>query len=238
MANVEVEGGTLSYEMRGVGPHVLMLLPQSSGPNGVRHFIAALAEHFTVITYDQRGTGGSSPAPSDMSYGGAGGRCRGADPWARVGWRVPRLSFDRVRHRPFGCSRSAGEGGQTGSRDAVDVRRPASDDNAEPAHRCRRDARPTSYARFNAALLFPPDTAAPMQRASTALAELARSVKPQDAHDIARRLDAILAFDARPDFVSDQRCRTMVITARDDQLMPDVVCARSRRRPLTVAELS
>jgi pimeloyl-ACP methyl ester carboxylesterase len=42
---------------------------------------------------------------------------------------------------------------------------------------------------------------------------------PQDAGEIARRLDAILAFDARP-LLPAIRCATLVTVAKDDQLMP------------------
>ncbi len=43
--------------------------------------------------------------------------------------------------------------------------------------------------------------------------------RPHDATEIARRLDAILAFDARP-LLSVIQSETLVMVAKDDQLMP------------------
>ena len=81
-----------------------------------------------------------------------------------------------------------------------------------------RDLDPVQYQRFNAALLFPPEF---RREHATAFERMALDARGQraDAADFARRLDAILAFDARALWASI-RCPTLVLSARDDQLMP------------------
>ena len=53
--------GPISYTRSGIGAPLVLCLPQSSGPMGVGPFIDALVEDFSVVRYDQRGTGGSPP---------------------------------------------------------------------------------------------------------------------------------------------------------------------------------
>ena len=78
---------------------------------------------------------------------------------------------------------------------------------------------PAQYARFNAALLFPP---AYRREHDTGFEhQAARAVdQPQDAINIEQRLEAILAFDARP-LLAGIPQPALVVSARDDQLMPD-----------------
>ena len=75
---------------------------------------------------------------------------------------------------------------------------------------------PCRYARFNAGLLFPPDY---LRAHAEAFEAQAKSAAPQDAGGIEARLEAILAFDARP-LAPGLSCPALVATAADDQLMP------------------
>jgi pimeloyl-ACP methyl ester carboxylesterase len=62
MPRVSVNGTELSYEIRGTGPPVLLIMG-ATGDGG--HFDAladALADEFTVVSYDRHGNG-RSPAP-------------------------------------------------------------------------------------------------------------------------------------------------------------------------------
>ncbi|WP_325065127.1 alpha/beta fold hydrolase [Streptomyces apocyni] len=53
--SLRVPGATLRYEVRGTGP-LLLLIPGGSGDSGAfDHLGAALADRFTVATYDARG---------------------------------------------------------------------------------------------------------------------------------------------------------------------------------------
>ncbi len=62
-STLEVPGGSIYYEIRGSGP-VLLLMP--GGPADAANFRkmeGALAERYTVVTYDPRGLSHSSPFP-------------------------------------------------------------------------------------------------------------------------------------------------------------------------------
>ena len=72
MPFVDIPGGKLHYDRiendsGTASSPLLLLLPQSTGPIGLRPFIERLAGQHCVITYDQRGTGGSTPAPTNQS---------------------------------------------------------------------------------------------------------------------------------------------------------------------------
>ena len=83
----------------------------------------------------------------------------------------------------------------------------------------------TSGSPTNAALLFPPEFRRADQAGFDRQAAEAPA-HPQDATEIARRLAAILAFDARP-LLSAIRCPTLVTVAKDDQLMPSWFAAEA-----------
>ena len=67
MPIAEVSGGQIAYEDSGAGVPVLFV----SGLNGVGRYwkpqVALFAQHFRVITYDQRGTGGSDNTQREFS---------------------------------------------------------------------------------------------------------------------------------------------------------------------------
>lgn len=218
MATAEIDGGRLRYDIAGEGAPLLLLLPQSSGPNGIGKLIDALAMHHTVITYDQRGTGGSSPAPPQMSM---------AQQAADATGLLDALKLERASLlcHSTGCGIGIALAATHASRiDALVLAAPWThgDHYLTTMQNLRKTAArsldPVSYARFNAALLFPPDYRQAHSAGFDGLAEQS-TARPQDADEIARRLDAILAFDARPLFAGI-KSRTLVAVAKDDQLMP------------------
>ena len=77
---------------------------------------------------------------------------------------------------------------------------------------------PYRYAWFNASLLFPPEYRRANEAGFERMAEDAKST-PQDADQIADRLDAILAFDTRP-LTPKIACPTLVIVGDSDPLTP------------------
>ena len=98
-----------------------------------------------------------------------------------------------------------------------------------------RGLNPYRYAWFNASLLFPPDYRREHHTGFEEMAQSARST-PQDADAIEDRLQAILAFDARPTARSIE-CPTLICASEDDQLMP-VWFARELAGLMPAAQLS
>ena len=211
--------GYLHYRVRGSGPPLLALLPLSSGPLGVDDLLSGLAAEFTLITHDPRGTGDSSPAPGSPSIDGQ----------ARdVAALLDELGIEQasVLAHSTGC----GVGISLAATQPAAVTRLAlvspwthGDPFLTSMQRLRQAAvrclAPEQYARFNAAILFPPDFRREHQRGFDRLAREAKAA-PDAGEVFVRRLDAILAFDARP-LLADIGCPTLVAAARDDQLMPE-----------------
>lgn len=217
MPMAQIDGGDIHYTCTGAGTPLVMLLPQSSGPVGVGPFIETLAESALVIRYDQRGTGRSAPA-SDMSMAAR------ADEVVSV---LDALGLARAHL----CCHSTG----CGIGLAMAARNPAraaglilispwayADAHLTTMQQLRiaaaRGLAPSPYARFNASLLFPPAYRRAHEAGFAQMAADAESA-PQDADQIADRLNAILAFDTRP-LTPTLACPTLIVTAEDDQLMP------------------
>jgi aminoacrylate hydrolase len=199
---------------------IVLLLPQSQGPKGRAELVASLAQHHQVIRYDQRGTGQSPPAARTTALSMPGL----ADEVLAL---IDSLAFEKVHLlcHSTGCGIGvAFTHAYPGRVSTLTLTTPwtHADTHLRTAQNlrisCAAALDPVSYARYNSALLFPPD----FRRAHAAAFEklaLAAVDAPQQPDDISRRLNAILAFDARP-FFTEINCPTLVITARDDQLMP------------------
>jgi aminoacrylate hydrolase len=213
-----VDGARIHHEIAGTGPPLVLVLPQSTGPSGHAALIEALARRHRVLTWQQRGTGRSDAAPPGQSIEALAGDLSAL--MQAVGFARAHL----VCHST-GCGIGQALAAAHPARAASLVLAAPwthADAHLTVMQNLRKTAAalmdPESYARFNAALLFPPQ----FRRAHEAgFARMAAAMRdqPQDAADIARRLDAILAFDARPLWRSIA-CPTLVLTARDDQLMP------------------
>lgn len=220
-----VHGARIHHALSGAGSPLVLVLPQSSGPLGHAALIAALARRHRVLTWHQRGTGHSDPAPPGQSI-----ESLAEDLWALL--QAVGFARAHVVCHSTGC----------GVGQALAAARPAqvaslvlaapwthADAHLTVMQHLRiaaaRALEPQSYAWFNAALLFPPGYRREHQAGFARLALDARRA-PQDAADIARRLTAILAFDARPLWPSIT-CPTLVLSARDDQLMPSWFAAEA-----------
>ena len=218
MPLARIEGGDIHYEESGSGAVLAVLLPQSTGPIGVGPFCDRLAGCFRVVRYDQRGTGRSAPvaAPEGMAMTGRA---------AELAQLFDALEIDRAHLfcHSTGCGVGLSLAAACPDRVAgLVLANPWSHGDAHltTMQRLRvaaaRALDPYCYAWFNASLLFPPD----YRRAHAETFEsLARNAAPQDADRIEGRLEAILAFDARP-LAPGLTCPTLVVTAADDQLMP------------------
>ena len=218
MPLARTEGGDIHYEESGSGAVLALLLPLSGGPVGVRPFQERLAERFRVVRYDQRGTGRSAPvtAPEGMTMAGRA---------AELAALLDALRIERAHLfcHSTGCGIGLSLAAASPDRVAgLVLANPWSHGDAHltAMQRLRvaaaRALDPYRYAWFNASLLFPPDH----RRAhAEAFETLARNAAPQDAERIEDRLEAILAFDARP-LAPGLTCPTLIVTAADDQLMP------------------
>jgi aminoacrylate hydrolase len=209
---------TLHYTMRGNGSSVLMLLPQSSGPEGRESILSGLASRHQLIHYAQRGTGQSSAATKPMSM-----QLQAADALAvldAVGGAAAHL----VCHST-GCGIGLALADAYGDRiKSLSLINPWTwgDPYLTQMQRMRvaaaRALDPTQYAQFNASLLFPPDYRRRLHPQFAQLAVAAQE-KPQNADEIEQRLEAILAFDARPALARLSQ-PSLVVSSSDDQLMP------------------
>ena len=213
-----VSGGDIHYVASGAGPPVVLLLPQSAGPIGVGPFVEGLERAFTVIRYDQRGTGESAP-PVDAAGMSIPGRAE------EVVGLLDALGIDRahVFCSSTGCGIGLALAHRHGARvDRMVLAAPWSngDEYLSTTQHLRIAAAKAlgaaDYARFNASLLFPP---AYRREHAAGFARQAAEAAAPDAAQISARLEAILAFDSRP-LAPDIGCPALVMTADDDQLMP------------------
>lgn len=209
---------TLAYEVAGEGMPVLLLLPQSTGPAGRVALHNGLAAQHRVVRYDQRGTGASSPSSTQLTMAQQAADALAVLDHAGIerahlfchstGCGIGLALAATYPHRVARlCLTNPWTHGDTHLHTMQHLRIAAAK---------ALDA--THYAQFNAALLFPPDFR--REHAQGFAQQAARAPEhPQDAQDIAQRLQAILAFDARP-LLPDIHAPTLVMGARDDQLMP------------------
>ena len=218
MAIAKLQDGYLSYQIRGSGPTIILVLPQSKGPIGIDLLIDSLSENYTIITYDQRGTGASSASPESMSMETQSSDLLGLitaigdkkislichSTGCGIGLSLVASRPELVNAMVLAAPWTHGDTHLTGMQNLrIAV--------AELLN-------PQQYLHFNHALLFPPAYRRKNQKGFNQLVERA-SDQPQDAIEIKRRLDAILAFDARP-LLASIKVPTLVVSANDDQLMP------------------
>jgi len=233
MPTATTDGGDIHFTCSGDGAPVVMLLPQSSGPEGTDVFVGALAERFMVVRYDPLGSGRSSPVPTADAVSMA---ARAGE----VAAVLDALGIERARL----CCHSTGCGIGLSVASAAPERVGGlvlmspwthADGHLTVMQRLRiaaaRALGPQNYERFNASLLFPPD----YRRAHEAgFDRLEATAAQQDAARFEERLNAILAFDARA-ILPGIACPTLVVTAADDQLMP-VWFGREMARDIPGAE--
>lgn len=218
MPQAEIGDGMLHYEIDGQGPALVLLPPQSRGPLGLADLQNSLARRHTVITYDQRGTGGSSSAPTTWSM---------AAEATDVIALLDALGVERASLLSHSTGCGIGISAAARCPDRVGALILASpwthaDEHLTTMQNLRMTLAhalaPKAYAQFNAALLYPPEYRRSHTDGFQRLAANAPT-QPHDAADISRRLTAILDFDARP-LLPQITAPTLVVTAKDDQLMP------------------
>jgi pimeloyl-ACP methyl ester carboxylesterase len=210
--------GPITYTRSGSGAPLVLCLPQSSGPVGVGPFVEALAAGFSVIRYDQRGTGGSAPPSNPAAV-------TMADRAGEVAELLEALEIPRAHL--FCHSTGCGIGLAFAHAYPEKVERlvlATPWEYGDPFITMMQNLRiaaaralsPRDYAIYNASLLFPPGY---RRLHAEGFAAQAASAPAQDADQIASRLHAILAFDTRP-LTPEIRTPTLVVSSDDDQLMP------------------
>ncbi|MBH64105.1 MAG: hydrolase [Alphaproteobacteria bacterium] len=220
MPMVQAEGGEIHYTRKGGGSPLVMLVPQSSGPVGIEPFVGKLSEAFTVYRYDQYGTGRSASLPTTGAM----------TMEARATEVVGLLDALDIEHAHLCChSTGCGIGLAVVSVapervDGLTLVSPweYADRQLTITQRLRIAAAegldPYHYACFNVGLLFPPAYRREHEAGFERMAAKAERA-PQDAEQISHRLNAILSYDTRP-LTPAVSCPTLVVSARDDQLMP------------------
>lgn len=218
MTKLQVNGTQIYYELSGKGPPLVIIAGQGSGPAARQPLIDGLAKHHTVLSFDPRGTGRGDPAPQGDSM-----ETLALDTLALM----DAVNFDTASI--MGLSTGTGQATVLAANHARRVERLVlaspwthGDSDFHTLQSLRKAAArtlpPDHYVQFNALLLY-----YPLYRRLHAerFNEMARQAlgKRQDADGIAARLDAILAFDARP-LYSRISCPTLVCGACDDLVMP------------------
>jgi len=211
-----VDAGELHYEITGSGPPLVL----AAGLGGLGSFwqlqLASLAQRFTVLTYDHRGSGRSTRSPPPYS--------------------IDRMTEDALALLDcvgFGAVRFVGHstGGVIGQclahRDPARIERlvlSATWTHADPYFQrlfsLRRDIMVADecelYNRLATLLLYPPDWIAAHDD------ELVATGPPLTRLDrdiVVGKIDALLAFDGRAR-LPRVRCPTLVVGARDDMTVP------------------
>lgn len=213
-----VRGARIYYEITGRGAPLVLATGQGTGPEGRAALVDALAERFQVLSYDQRGTGRSERAAQ--------------------GQPIEDLAEDLVGlmdAADFKKAHVMGISTGTGMVTCVAALHQARVDklvlaapwtHGDPELHVLQNLRkaaartmpPDHYVQLNALLIYSPEFRKAHAARLAGYAEKALA-SPQDAAGIAARLDAILAFDARP-LYARITAPTLVVGARDDLVMP------------------
>lgn len=222
MPSFEFDGREHFYEYRidpqASGPPVLLLLPQSSGPVGIEAFVERLAQGHGIVRLSQQAGHNDGPDAEALSIAWLAAQTQalvqatGADSVHLVchstGCGIGQLMVAREPARVASLTLITPWTHADAHLHTMQTLRVAA----------ARSLNPQQYQRFNAAILFPPQY---RRQQADGFARMAAEAthEPDQIETFASRLNAILAFDARPLWQSI-RCATLVIAAADDQLMP------------------
>ena len=208
----------LHYEVTGHGRPLVLTIPLSLGPQARAALVAAFAVKYRVLTYDSRGTGRSGPAKRQQTIEAFADDLYelmkeadfenavvvGLSTGTGVATALAANYQDRVSHLVLAAPWTHGD---ADLHVLQNIRKAAA-----------RTMPPDAYSHFNTLLIYPPDYRRQRFERFNSMA-LQACVTPQDPVLISARLDAILAFDARP-LYSRIECPALVMGARDDLIMP------------------
>jgi aminoacrylate hydrolase len=217
MPTTERDGCRLHWETYGSGPPLVLAAGLGGAASWWHRNISALAEHFTVLAFDQRGTGRSSRVIVDsveqmsadlIAILDAAGFDRvaflGHSTGGAIGVATALDYPDRLTALAIYASTTCGDAYR---RRIFDLRRDLLAHLGAP-----------SYARFTSLLLYPPYW---INANEERLGELEAAAASQlgDATVQSSRLNAILEFDRRKE-LGNLTLPTMVLCCEDDILTP------------------
>lgn len=217
-ASMKIDDVQIHYDVVGDGPPLILTSGLGTGPSARAGMIAGLARDYCVVTYDQRGTGRSSPAAQGQSI-----EMLGRDIVALM----DHLKFDRVHL--VGLSTGTGKATAVAAHHPDRVHKlvlaaPWTHGDAllGLVQHIRIAAAgsmpPDLYTQLNAMLLYPPRYRREHASRFDAAAKAAAGRKP-DVDGLRARLEAILRFDARPLYPLIKH-PALIMAARDDLVMP------------------
>ena len=216
MPEVLTDAGSVAITREGKGDDLCLILPPSAGPNGTATLCDGLSKQFRTLRYAQRGLVGGPPISAQLSIHQL------ADDLDAL-FRTLEMTAATLVCHSTGCGIGLSLAARYPERvTSLVLVNPWcwGDPHLVTAQTLRtaaaRSLDAQQYAIFNATMLFPHDY---RREHHDAFAALAAKAPPPDADAFALRLKAILAFDARP-LLADVRCRTLILGAHDDQLMP------------------
>ncbi len=218
MPKATIGGAQIYYEVTGKGAPLVLTLGQGSTPQARAELVDGLARNHAVLAYDQRGTGRNEPSAQAESME-----------------ELARDIVGLMDAAGFPTAHVVGHSTGAGKATALAAHHPervtrlvlgAPWTHAGPDLRVLQAMRMAAartlpadhYARYNALLLYPPEYRREHFKRFDKMAQDALA-SPQDPLTISARLNAILAFDARP-LYPRIRCPTLVLAARDDLVMP------------------
>ena len=211
-----VPSGNLHYELEGHGPPVLFAAGLGGLGSFWHRYVSEFRTHFTVVTYDHRGSGQSTRSPPPYSIAGM---------TEDVVALMDHLAFDGVRF--VGHSTGGAIGQLLATRFPRRVERlvlSATWTHADPYLRrlfaLRRDlvneGDTDFYARLTTLLLYPPGW---IVAHDAGLPDEQPLLDPAGRAIVASKIEALLAFDTR-DVLEAISCPTLVVAARDDVTVP------------------
>jgi len=218
MPKFAYDGGEISYEVTGAGPPLIFV----SGLNGVARYwqaqVPAFAQHYSVVTYDQRGTGASDRLQKEFSVDGMA---------AELAALMDMLKIPRAHI--VGLS-TGGAIGQT-----LAIEQPqriarlvlcSTWTHCDPWFRRLFEARremylqcgPDLHAMFHPLFLYPPDYVNAHDDEIT-MEQRNAPTKSSTAEISAARITALLAFDRRAG-LAQIKAPTLVMTSDNDYITP------------------
>jgi len=218
MPSTPIPDGELYYETAGSGPPLLLITGLGGLASFWRHQVELLRARFTVVTFDQRGTGRSTRTLAPYSI-----EQMAADTLAlmdHLGWVQPTI-IGHSTGGAIGLCLAAIHPGRV-RRLVLSATWTHADGYFRRLFEARRELLERGagelYQRFSTLALLPPEWIANNESAVRER-EAQAPVDALDQEILAHRIDALLRHDGR-DWARQVRCPALVVVAQDDAVTP------------------